>query len=180
MAKRKARKAARRPARRPAKRKVLAIPPRYGSVTPALTIRDCARAIEFYKQAFGAKELSRMPGPDGKVMHAELKFGDRVVMMGDEAPQMGARSPQTVGGSSTRLMMYVKNCDAAFQRAVAAGATPEMPPADMFWGDRYATLVDPFGHQWSLATHLRDLTPKQMAAAAAQAMAQMGGGPPQA
>jgi uncharacterized glyoxalase superfamily protein PhnB len=180
MAKRsKAKKAARRPARRPARRKVEAIPKLYGAVTPALVIRDCARAIEFYKQAFGAKELNRMPGPDGKLMHAELKFGDRVVMMGDESPEMGALSPQTVGGSSTRLMMYVKDCDAAFQRAVAAGATAEMPPADMFWGDRYATLVDPFGHKWAVGTHLRDLTPKQMAAAAAAFMAQAGG-PPQA
>jgi uncharacterized glyoxalase superfamily protein PhnB len=180
MAKRsKAKKAARRPARRPAKRKVQAIPPLYGSVTPALVIRDCARAIEFYTQAFGAKELSRMPGPDGKLMHAELKFGDRVVMMGDESPEMGALSPQAVGGSSTRLMMYVRDCDAAFQRAVAAGASAEMPPADMFWGDRYAAFADPFGHKWAVATHLRDLTPKQMAAAAAAFMAQAAGGPPQ-
>jgi uncharacterized glyoxalase superfamily protein PhnB len=182
MAKRsKAKKAPRRRARRPAKRKVQAVPPLYGSVTPALVIRDCTRAIEFYKQAFGAKELSRMPGPDGKLMHAEIQIAGRVVMLGDEAPAMGALSPQTVGGSSTRLMLYVKDCDAVFQRAVAAGATAEMPPADMFWGDRYGTLVDPFGHKWAVATHLRDMTPKQMAAAAAEFMAQAaGGGPPQA
>jgi uncharacterized glyoxalase superfamily protein PhnB len=173
----KPRKATRKPARGPARRKVEAIPKAYGAVTPALVIRDCSRAIDFYQRAFGAKELFRMPSPDGKVMHAEIRIGDRVVMVGDEAPEMGAISPQSVGASSTRLMLYVKDCDAAYQRALAAGATGQMPPADMFWGDRYCTLVDPFGHLWAIATHQRDLTPKQMQAAADAFLAQAGGGP---
>ena len=119
-----------------------------------------------------------MPMPDGKIMHAEIKIGDRVVMLGDEMPAMGSPSPQTVGGSSTRLMLYVKDCDAAYQRALAAGATGQMAPADMFWGDRYCTVSDPFGHLWAIATRVRNLSPKQMQAAAEAAMAQMGGGPP--
>ena len=138
------------------------IPAGYRSVTPYLCVDGAARAIEFYVKVFGAKELSRMPGPDGKVMHAELRFGDRVFVLGDEAPEMGAPSPQTLGGSAVSLMHYVKDVDAVFARAVAAGARSVMPPADMFWGDRFGSLVDPWGHRWALATHKADLTPKQM------------------
>jgi uncharacterized glyoxalase superfamily protein PhnB len=103
-----------------------------------------------------------MPGPDGKIMHAELKFGDRVLYLGEESPEMGAPSPQTLGGSAVSLMHYVKDVDKVFAGAVAAGAKPVMPPADMFWGDRYGMVVDPWGHRWGLATHKVDLTPKQM------------------
>lgn len=145
-----------------ARRKVEAVPKAYGSLTPGLAIRGAAAAIAFYVKAFGAKELSRMPGPDGKLMHAELKIGDRILMLGDESPEMGSPSPQTLGGSAVALMHYVKDVDAVFARAVAAGAKPLFPPADMFWGDRYGQVVDPFGHRWSIATHKVDMTPKQM------------------
>jgi PhnB protein len=144
------------------KRRFQAVPKAYGTVTAALSIRGAADALEFYGKAFGAKERSRMPGPDGKLMHAEVKIGDSIVMLGDEAPEMGAPSPQTLNGSPVALMLYVKDVDAVYSRAVAAGATPVMPPADMFWGDRYGQVRDPFGHRWSIATHKADLTPRQM------------------
>lgn len=155
----------RKPARkaaRPVRKKVEAVPKAYGSVTAALAVRGAADAISFYKKAFGARELSRMPGPDGKLMHAEVRIGDSIVMLGDEAPEMGSPSPQTLNGSPVSLMLYVKDADAVFARAVAAGAKPVMPPADMFWGDRYGAVTDPFGHRWSIATHKADLAPKQM------------------
>jgi PhnB protein len=156
------RKPARKTVRKPARRKVEAVPKAYGSVTPALAIRGATDAIAFYVKAFGAKELSRMPGPDGKLMHAEIRIGDTIVMLGEEAPGMGSPSPQTLNGSPVSLMLYVKDADAVFARAVAAGAKPVMPPADMFWGDRYGAVTDPFGHRWSIATHKTDLTPKQV------------------
>jgi uncharacterized glyoxalase superfamily protein PhnB len=157
--------------KKPARRKVEAVPKAYGSLTPGLAIRGAAAAIAFYKKAFGAKELSRMPGPGGKLMHAELKIGDRILMLGDESPEMGSPSPQTLGGSAVALMHYVKDVDAVFARAVAAGAKPLFPPSDMFWGDRYGQVVDPFGHRWSIATHKADLTPRQMAKGMAEWMA---------
>jgi uncharacterized glyoxalase superfamily protein PhnB len=158
----KAKAVRRKVARKPGRKKVEAIPRQSGCLIPGLALRGAAEAMEFYKKAFGAKELSRMVGPDGKIMHAELKFGDRVLFVGDEAPEMGAPSPQALGGSPVSLMHYVKDVDAVFARAVAAGAKPVMPPADMFWGDRFGSLVDPWGHRWALATHRADLTPKQM------------------
>lgn len=171
----KTRKVAKRKAAKPAsKRKVEAVPKASGSLIPGLAIRGASDAIAFYKKAFGAKELSRMPGPDGRLMHAELKIGDRVLFLGDESPEMGAPSPQTLGGSPVSLMHYVKDVDAVFARAVAAGATPVMPPADMFWGDRYGMVLDPFGHRWALATHKADLTPKQMTKAMNEWLATQG------
>jgi len=182
MAKRKAAKPVKRKARKaPVKKKVEAVPSAYGSLTPGLSIRGCAAAIEFYKKAFGAQERSRMAGPGGSVMHAELKIGDSIVMMGDEMPEMGSPSPQALGGSPVALMLYVKDCDAVFQRAVEAGATVTMPLGDMFWGDRYGQLKDPFGHRWSIGTHKVDLTPKQMKAAGEAFVAEMAkrqAGPP--
>jgi PhnB protein len=139
------------------------VPDGYHSVTPHLVVRDAAKAIGFYAEAFGAEELYRMPGPDGTVMHAELMLGDSRVMLGEEAPQMGALSPQTIGGSPVSLLLYVKDVDASFARAGAAGCTAQMPPTDMFWGDRYGKLQDPFGHQWALATHVEDVSPEEMA-----------------
>jgi len=172
------RKAARRKtARKPGRKRVEAIPRAYGSITPGLSIRGAAKAIAWYAKAFGAKELYRLPGPDGKVMHAEVKFGDSIVMLGDEAPEMGAASPQTLSGTSVALLLYVKDVDAAYARAVAAGATPVQPPADMFWGDRYSQVRDPFGHRWSIATHVADLTPSQMKKGMDAWMASMGGPP---
>jgi len=139
------------------------IPDGYHTVTPHLVVRGAAKAIEFYAKAFGAEERFRMPGPDGSVMHAELSLGDSVVMLGEEAPQMGASSPQTIGGSPVSLLIYVKDVDASFARAEKAGCTVQLPPTDMFWGDRYGKLVDPFGHHWALATHKEDLSPEEMA-----------------
>ena len=138
------------------------VPAGYHTVTPHLVVRDAAKAIDFYAAAFGAEELYRMPGPDGAVMHAELMIGDSRVMLGEEAPQMGALSPQTIGGSPVSLLLYVKDVDASFTRAGQAGCTIQMPPTDMFWGDRYGKVQDPFGHQWALATHKEDVTPEEM------------------
>ena len=143
MAKKKVAK--RKPAKSTRKKKVEAVPKASGCLIPGLALRGASDAIAFYKKVFGAKELSRMSGPDGKIMHAELRFGDRVLFVGDEAPEMGAPSPQTLGGSAVSLMHYVKDVDAVFARAVAAGAKPAMPPADMFWGDRYGMVRRPVG-----------------------------------
>jgi uncharacterized glyoxalase superfamily protein PhnB len=152
---------------------VKAIPEGYHTLTPYMTVRDAARAIEFYKQAFGAVEKGVMKGPDGKVMHAELRIGDSLFMVADEFPQFGSLSPQSTGGSGTGLHIYVEDVDSAFDRAIGAGATIEMPVSDMFWGDRYAKLMDPFGHKWSLATHVRDMSPEEIEEAQEEFMKQM-------
>lgn len=141
---------------------VQAIPTGYHTVTPHMTVRDAARAIEFYKQAFGAVEKGVMNGPDGKVMHAELRIGDSIVMLADEFPEMGSMSPLSTGAAGMGLHIYVEDVDSAFDRAVKAGAKVEMPVSDMFWGDRYGKLADPFGHKWSIATHKADLTMEEM------------------
>jgi PhnB protein len=163
-------------AKRPTpKKKAQAVPAGYHTVTPYIVCRDAASAIDFYKKAFGAKEKSRMSGPGGKLMHAELRVGDSMVMLCDEMPEMGTRSPLALGGSPASLFLYVKNVDTIAEKAAAAGATVVMPVQDMFWGDRYGKFKDPFGHEWQIATHKEDLTPKQMAKRAQAAMAQ---GPP--
>ena len=148
------------------------VPDGYHTVTPHLVVRDAAKAIEFYKNAFGAKEAFRMPGPDGKLMHAEIQIGDSMVMLADEFPEYGTKSPQALGGSPVNILLYVENADKVFQQAVAAGATVTMPLADQFWGDRYGKLADPFSHQWSVATHIEDVAPEEMAKRAAKAMGQ--------
>lgn len=148
-----------------ATKKVKPIPEGYHTITPHIVVRDAAKAIEFYKRAFGAEEVMRLPGPDGHgIMHAELKIGDSFIMLGEESPDMGGecRSPESLGGSAVTLNLYVKDVDAAFERAVSAGAQVKMPLADMFWGDRYGALVDPFGHKWSLATHIEDVSPEEI------------------
>lgn len=155
-----ARKAARTTAR---PKKIPPIPPQYGSITPALVMQGAAEAIAFYKLAFGAKELMRMPGPGGAVLHAEIKIGDSIVMLSDEFPEMGARGPRALGGTPASLMLYVKDCDAVFRRAVEAGARSQMEPQDMFWGDRFGKLEDPFGHQWGILTAKEKVSPKEMA-----------------
>jgi uncharacterized glyoxalase superfamily protein PhnB len=149
-----------------------AIPDGYHTITPHLVVRGGNEAIDFYGRAFGAEELARMPGPDGRLMHAELQLGDSKLFLADEFPEYGncAIGPQN-GSSPVTIHLYVSDVDAAFERAVAAGATEKMPPADMFWGDRYAQVVDPFGHHWSLATHLEDLTLEQMQRRMAEAFA---------
>ena len=162
--KKKPKKAAKKaaPKARKAAKKVPAIPPGYHTITPYLTLKNAAGAIEFYKKAFGARERSRMAGPGGSVMHAEIVIGNSSIMMSDEMPQMGSKSPETLGGTAGGLMIYTPNVDAMFAKATAAGARVEMPPADMFWGDRYARVVDPFGHKWSIGTHIEDVSPKEM------------------
>lgn len=150
-----------------------AIPDGYHSVTPYLTVRDAGRAIEFYKQAFGAKEKGAMKGPDGKIMHAELIIGDSIIMLADEFPEFGSLSPQSIGGSPAGLHIYTEDVDAAFDRAVKAGANVEMPVADMFWGDRYGKLRDPFGHKWSIGTHKADLSMDEIEKAQEEFMAKL-------
>ena len=140
-----------------------AIPEGYHTITPHLSVRGAARAIEFYKKAFGAKEQMRMSGPGGKgIMHAEISIGDSRVFLNDEFPDMGCRSPQSLGGTPCALHLYVKDVDATFNRAIAAGAKVRMPVTDMFWGDRYAKVIDPFGHEWGMATHKEDLSPGEI------------------
>jgi PhnB protein len=145
------------------KKDVNPIPEGYHSVTPYLVVRGADRAIQFYEKAFGARELLRMPGPGGKVMHAEIKIGDSVVMLSDEFPERGAQSPQALNGSPVSVFLYVESVDATFAAAVKAGARVEMPLMDMFWGDRFGKIVDPFGHKWGLATHIEDVPPDEMA-----------------
>ena len=157
-----------------ATRKPKPIPEGYHTVTPYLVVNDAAAAIDFYKRAFGATEVMRMPRPDGKIGHAELKVGDSMIMLTDETPQAGMRSPHTLGGSPVGIFLYVKDVDAMFSQALAAGARSDMPVTDMFWGDRYGKLTDTFGHQWHLATHKEDVAPQEMQKRAAESMATMG------
>lgn len=160
---------------------VQAVPEGFGSATPHLVVRGCADAIAFYERAFGAREGLRMPGPGGQgVMYAELKIGDSIIMIGDEMPQMTDWvSPSSLDGTTAAVHLYVEDVDAAFQRAIDAGARPKMPPTDMFWGDRYSLVLDPFGHAWSIATHKEDLTPEQIGERAEAWFAQMMGGEPE-
>jgi len=151
------------------------IPAGYHTVTPYLVVNDAARAIEFYKRAFDATERVRMDGPQGKIGHAELQIGDSMLMLGDEMPGSQIRSPQSLGGSPVGIFLYVKDVDASFQKAVEAGAQVVMPLDDMFWGDRYGKLKDPFGHEWSMATHKEDVAPAEMKKRMQEAMAKMGG-----
>ena len=151
------------------------IPDGFHSITPSLTCRDAARAIEFYKSALGAQELNRMAGPDGKVGHAELKIGDSVFFVSDEFPGMSAAPSASAPNTSTYLYVYVTDANAVFNRAVAAGARVAMPITDMFWGDRYGKLTDPFGHQWGIATHVEDVTPEEMGRRSAAFMAKAAG-----
>jgi PhnB protein len=138
------------------------IPRGMHTVTPHLICAGAADAIEFYKKAFGAKENGRLLTPEGKVMHAQIKIGDSVIMLVDEMPQCGARGPKAFGGTPVTLHLYVNDVDAVFAQAVKAGAKPKMPVTDMFWGDRYGVIEDPFGHNWSIATHKRELTSEQI------------------
>ncbi|HVI10270.1 MAG TPA: VOC family protein [Candidatus Binatia bacterium] len=144
------------------------IPEGFHSVTPYMTVRDAARAIEFYKQAFGAEERGVMKSPDGKVAHAQIRIGDSIIMLGDEFPEMGALSPLSTGGAGMGLHIYLDDVDTAFDRAIKAGCKVEMPLADMFWGDRYGKLADPFGHKWSIGTHKKDMSMDEMTEAMMQ------------
>jgi PhnB protein len=146
-----------------------AIPDGYHNVTPYLIVNDAAAAIEFYKKAFGATELMRMPKPNGKIGHAEIRIGDSPIMLADEAPEMGARSPRTFGGSPVSIFLYVDDVDTTFARAVDGGAKVQRPLADQFYGDRTGGVEDPFGHVWYIATHVEDVSPEEMKKRAAAA-----------
>lgn len=135
-----------------------------------MVCEGAARAIDFYRQAFGAVEIDRMPGPGGKIMHASLRIGDSLVMLCDDFPEYGSRGPLALQGTAVVIHLYVPDADAVWERAVAAGGKPLMPLDDAFWGDRYGQLVDPFGHRWAIATHLRDMTPQQIQDEMAKAM----------
>jgi len=148
------------------------IPKGYHTATPYLVVNGGARAIDFYKQAFGATEVMRMPGPGGKVMHAEVQIGDSRIMLADEAPEMDARSPQSIGGTPVGLMLYFEDADAVAARAVSAGAKLLRPVQDQFYGDRCGTVLDPFGHKWTIATHKEDVSPEEMKKRVAAFMAQ--------
>jgi uncharacterized glyoxalase superfamily protein PhnB len=155
--------------------KVHPIPPGRHTLTPNLTLSDCAKAIDFYKQALGAEVIMNMPAPDGRsVWHAELRVGDSVFFCNDEMPGMGARAPSHEKPAPVGMWLAVGDCDAAFQRAVDAGARASMPPADMFWGDRTATVLDPFGYAWTFATHVRDMSMDEMEKAGREFARKMG------
>lgn len=153
---------------------VKAVPEGFHTITPHLTVRDSKRAIEFYKKAFGAKELGVVLAPNGKVMHALLQIGDSKLMLNDEFPEMGGeRAPEPGDDTGVTINLYLEKMDPVFESAVSAGAKAKLPPTDMFWGDRYAKLSDPFGHHWALAQHVKDMTEEEMKQAQNEAMAQM-------
>ena len=138
------------------------IPDGYHTVTPYLIVQDAARALDFYTQAFGATELMRLPDPSGRMGHAEIRIGNSPIMLADECPDMGYRSPQSLGGAAVSIVLYVEDVDARFDQAIAAGAKALKPVADQFYGDRTGTLEDPFGHVWTLATHTEDVAPEEI------------------
>jgi PhnB protein len=150
------------------------IPEGYHTATPYLAVDDAAEAIEYYKKAFGAKERVRMDAPEGKIGHAELEIGDSLVMLSDPFPQATTRTPKELGGTSASVFLYVEDVDAVVKQAIEAGATITMEVADQFWGDRFGSVTDPFGHSWSIATHVEDVPPEEMAERAKEAMAAMG------
>lgn len=151
------------------------IPDGYQTVMPYLIVKDAARAIAFYKQAFGATEVLRLADPAGKVGHAEIKLGDSIVMLADEFPDMGVRSPEAFGGSPVSMALYVDDVDAMAKQALAAGAKVVRPVKDQFYGDRSGTFVDPFGHTWTIATHKEDVPPEEIQRRFAVSMKQHGG-----
>lgn len=145
---------------------VQAIPEGMHSLTPYLIIKDAPAAIAFYQEAFGAQELTRLQWPDGRMMHASIKIGDSVLMMSEEMPEFGGVGPKGLGGSPVTIHLYVEDVDAAWKKAIDAGCTATMPQDDTFWGDRFGGMTDPFGHNWSLAQHVRDVSPEEMMKAA--------------
>ncbi len=143
-------------------RKVSPVPDGYHTTTPYLTVKDASAAIDFYKHAFGAKELCRMPAPDGKIMHAEITIGDSHIMLTDESSANEIKSPQTLKGTASALFLYVEDVDAAFKQALKAGANETQPLQNMFWGDRFGKLTDPFGHRWLLASRVEEVSPAEI------------------
>jgi PhnB protein len=152
------------------------IPDGYSTVTPYLFIKGAAAAIEYYKKVFGAQEIMHLPAPGGLVGHAELKIGNSVIMLSDENPQWGTKGPHTLGGSATSLHVYVENVDSVVQKALAEGAQLHRPVKDQFYGDRSGSVVDPFGHLWSIATHIEDVSPEEIEKRMAVAMSQSASG----
>lgn len=138
------------------------------TITPHLVCEGAAAAMAYYQQAFNAVETWRLPGPDGKIMHANMRIGDSTIMLVDDFPEHGSKGPKALKGSPVTLHLYVADVDAAYAQAIAAGGEAKMPPQDMFWGDRYGILIDPFGHSWALATHKQDLTTEEITRAMAQ------------
>jgi PhnB protein len=151
------------------------IPEGYQTLVPYLAVDDASAAIDFYTRAFGARERYRMPGPNGTIAHAEVQIGDCVMMLSDPFPQSSTKAPKELGASTGGMFVYVEDTDAAIEKAVDEGATVLMAPEDMFWGDRFGTVTDPFGHTWSFATHKEDVPPEEMEERARTAMASMGG-----
>jgi PhnB protein len=149
------------------------IPDGYNTVSPYLAVDDAEKAVEYYKKAFGAEETVRMNGPDGRIGHAELKIGDSHLMLSDPFPQSSTKPPTELGGTSVSIFMYVEDVDAVVQKAVDQGATVTMEVEDQFWGDRFGSITDPFGHNWSIATHIEDLTPEEIEERGKAAMAAM-------
>jgi len=149
------------------------IPEGYDSAIPYLSVDDAAKAIEFYKRAFGATERMRMPGPDGKIGHAEIQIGDSIIMLADPFPEGNVKPPKKLGGTTVGIFLYVEDVDSVVQDAVDAGASLSSAVEDMFWGDRFGQVQDPFGHQWQIATHVKDVPPDEMAKRAKEAMASM-------
>jgi PhnB protein len=151
------------------------IPAGYHTATIYLIVKGGTKALEFYKKAFGATEVMRFEMPDGRLGHAEIKIGDSPIMLADEFPEMGHKSPATLGGSGSGIMLYVKDCDAMFNQAVAAGGTVMKPLQNQFYGDRSGSVIDPFGHQWTIATHIEDVEPEERKRRHEEMMKQMGG-----
>jgi PhnB protein len=151
------------------------VPEGYNTVTPYLGVEDAAAAIDFYQRAFGAKERSRMPGPGDTIMHAELELGDSLIMLSDPFPQASTKPPKELGGTSVNIFLYVEDIDAVHKQAVDAGGTSLMEPDDMFWGDRFGSVQDPFGHTWTIATHVEDVSPEEMQKRSEEFMAAMAG-----
>jgi uncharacterized glyoxalase superfamily protein PhnB len=149
------------------------VPEGYHTVTPYLAVDDASAAIDFYQRAFGAKEQVRMPGPGDTIMHAELEIGDSLVMLADPFPQASTRTPKELGGTSVNIFVYVEDIDALYKRAIDAGASSLMEPDDMFWGDRFGSVQDPFGHSWTIATHIEDLSPEELEKRSKEWMEQM-------
>ncbi|MFQ5670500.1 MAG: VOC family protein [Acidobacteriota bacterium] len=152
------------------------IPEGFHTISPSLVIKDAAHAIDFYQKAFGAEVVLRLTGPNHSVVHAEIKIGDSIIMIGEEWPGHHVQSPASLEGTTSTLHLYVKDVDASHEQAVAAGACEIMPPADMFWGDRFSSVMDPYGHSWSMATHIKDLSPEECQKACDEWMARMAGG----
>jgi PhnB protein len=149
------------------------IPEGFHTVTPSLVVRDAAKAIDFYKKVFNAQERMRLPGPEGKILHAEIKIGDSIIFITDEFPGANTKSPQTLGGCTGTVNIYVEDVDKIYQQAIAAGGKQTMEVADQFWGDRYGSFMDPFGHVWGVATHKEDLSAEQMKKRMDEFMAKM-------